>query len=227
MIRCPIIRVSSVFILLCGLSFAQVYDVKLEKIVNYNNWGVAWDTICVVKNDLINIAMLPKVGGRIMQYDLGNHPSIYIHPESKVRFRRWKYGDWRSFELPSPQSDFTSPSPPKLDCKPYTCVVRSTNSDSAVIYMESQIEDSNDEKYKTHKGLQFKRLITVYKASTRVRVEMTMLNKGTSSMKHGIWDITQTNCSNNGRLILRTSGCIFNATRQVNWVVERVCAVYA
>lgn len=199
MIRCPIIRVSSVFILLCGLSFAQVYDVKLEMIVNYNNWGVAWDTICVVKNDLINIAMLPKVGGRIMQYDLGNHPSIYIHPESKGQVPadgNTVIGGFRT--LPSPQSDFTWPSPPKLDCKPYTCVVRSTNSDSAVIYMESQIEDSNDEKYKTHKGLQFKRLITVYKASTRVRVEMTMLNKGTSSMKHGIWDITQTNCSNNG-----------------------------
>lgn len=199
MIRCPIIRIFSAFIFLFGLSFAQDYDVKLEKIVNYNNWGTAWDTIFVVKNDLITVAALPKVGGRIMQYDLGNHPSIYIHPESKGQVPsdgNTVIGGFRT--LPSPQSDFTWPSPPKLDCKPYTGVVRSTNSDSAVIYMESQIEDSNDEKYRTHKGLQFKRLITTYKASTRVRVELTMLNKGNSTMKHGIWDITQSSCTNNG-----------------------------
>ncbi|NLE00936.1 MAG: hypothetical protein GX640_13800 [Fibrobacter sp.] len=199
MIRCPIIRIFSAFIFLFGLSFAQDYDVKLEKIVNYNNWGTAWDTIFVVKNDLITIAALPKVGGRIMQYDLGNHPSIYIHPESKGQVPsdgNTVIGGFRT--LPSPQSDFTWPSPPKLDCKPYTCVVRSKNADSTVIYMESQIEDSNDEKYRTHKGLQFKRLITVYKASTRVKVEMTMLNKNGSTMKHGIWDITQSVCTNNG-----------------------------
>ncbi len=199
MIRCPIIKTSSVFILLCGLVFTQEYDVKLEKIVNYNNWGAAWDTIYVVKNDLITIAALPKVGGRIMQYDLGSHPSIYIHSENKGKVPsdgNMVIGGFRT--LPSPQSDFTWPSPPKLDCKPYTCVVRSKNADSAVIYMESQIEDSNDEKYRTHKGLQFKRLITTYKASTRVKVELIMLNKGNSTMKHGIWDITQSSCENNG-----------------------------
>lgn len=199
MIRYPIIRILFVFSFLCDLSFAQIYDVKLEKIVNYNNWGSDWDSICVVKNDLITIAVLPKVGGRIMQYDLENHPSIYIHPESKGKVPsdgNMVIGGFRT--LPSPQSDFTWPSPPKLDCKPYTCFVRSTNSDSTVIYMESQIEDSNDEKYRKHKGLQFKRLITVYKASTRVRVELIMLNKGNSTMKHGIWDITQSSCTNNG-----------------------------
>ncbi len=196
---CPIVRISFFFLCFCGFTFAQNYDVNLEKKVNYNNWGTAWDTIYVLKNNLVTLAILPKIGGRIMQYDLGNHPSIYIHNENKGKVPsdgNMVIGGFRT--LPSPQSDFVWPSPPMLDCQPYTCLVRSDNSDSTVIYLESQVENSNDEKYKKHKGLQFKRLITVYKASTRVKLELTMLNKGNSTMKHGIWDITQSSCINNG-----------------------------
>jgi hypothetical protein len=98
--------------------------------------------------------------------------------------------------LPSPQSDFNWPSPPNLDFRPYACTTRINNADSSVIYLESLVENSADARYVKHLGLQFKRLITLYKASSRVKVEMTMLNKGAQSMTHGIWDITQTACAN-------------------------------
>jgi hypothetical protein len=38
----------------------------------------------------------------------------------------------------------------------------------------------------------------MYKASSRVKVEVTMLNKGNSTVNHGIWDITQSDCGNKG-----------------------------
>lgn len=179
--------------------FAQSFPVSLEKKVNYKNWGAAWDTIFVLKNEIVTLAMLPKIGGRIMQYDLKDHPSIYIEDTSinKVPADGNAFiGGYRT--LPSPQSDFSWPSPPALDCKPYTCKVLTSSEDSTVVYMESQVENSSDSKYTKHKGLQFKRVITLYKASTRVKVEVTMLNKGTSALKHGIWDITQSDCRHNG-----------------------------
>lgn len=177
---------------------AASYDVKLEKTVVYKDWGAKWDTIFVLKNDLVTLAILPKIGGRIMQYDLGTHPSIYVDNDVKNSVPadgNTLVGGYRT--LPSPQSDFGWPSPPAVDCKPYACKVLTSNADSTVIYLESGIENSNDEKYKTHQGLQFKRLITMYKASSHVKVEETMLNKGNAAFTHGIWDITQSDCRNN------------------------------
>ncbi|HEX2957834.1 MAG TPA: hypothetical protein VHO70_13445 [Chitinispirillaceae bacterium] len=178
--------------------FAQ-YPVSLEKKVNYKNWGAAWDTIFVLKNEIVTLAILPKIGGRIMQYDLKDHPSIYIEESAKNAVPadgNAFIGGYRA--IPSPQSDFSWPAPPAIDCKPYTCKVLTTSEDSTVVYMESQVENSTDSKYTKHKGLQFKKVITLYKASTRAKVEVTMLNKGTSVLKHGIWDITQSDCSQNG-----------------------------
>jgi hypothetical protein len=98
-------------------------------------------------------------------------------------------------QLPSPQADFGWPAPPALDFGKYTCTVRLNTVDSCVVYLESPVETSTDTKYAKHKGLQYKRTLTMYKASSRVKVEMVMLNKeGTSTLSHGIWDITQSLC---------------------------------
>ena len=54
-----------------------------------------------------------------------------------------------------------------------------------------KVENSTDSKYTKHKGLQYKRTLTIYKASSRVKVRMVMVNKGTATLNHGIWDITR------------------------------------
>ncbi len=128
-----------------------------------------------------------------MQYDLGTHQSMYVHaPAQLPTSGNDLVGGFRV--LPSPQSDFGWPSPPNLDFNPYTVAERSVGADSTVIYLESRVEDTEDSRYMKHQGLQFKRTVTLYKASTRVKVEMTMLNKGPDSLTHGIWDITQSAC---------------------------------
>jgi hypothetical protein len=196
-----LIKASLVALSICGVITAESYDVKLEKTVGYKDWGTKWDTIFVLKNDLVTLAVLPKIGGRIMQYDLGTHPSMYIDENAKnvvPENGNSVVGGYRT--LPSPQSDFSWPSPSELDCKPYKCKVLTNNADSTVIYLESDIVNSTDDKYKTHQGLQFKRVITMYKASSHVKVEVTMLNKGNSTINHGIWDITQSDCTNKGEV---------------------------
>jgi hypothetical protein len=181
-------------LLFCVLLFAQSYDITFEKKTGYNGWSANWDMVYAAKNSIVSVAIVPKLGGRVMQYDLGSNKFIYIFDPTKTPTSGDDMvGGFRV--LPSPQSDFGWPSPPNLDFNPYTCVERVNNADSVVLYLESQVENSTDSKYQKHKGLQFKRVITLYKASTRVKVEMTMLNKGTQSMTHGIWDITQTTCA--------------------------------
>ncbi|MBN1307081.1 MAG: hypothetical protein JXA18_04130 [Chitinispirillaceae bacterium] len=189
----PTVKSAVQGICLCGLLAAQSYDVTLEKKTGYNGWTVTWDTVYAATNGIVAIAVVPKLGGRVMQYNLGTNASIYIHDSRQVPASgNDMVGGFRV--LPSPQSDFGWPSPPNLDFNPYACTERSDGPDSVVIALESRVENSDDAKYQNHKGLQFKRLITLYKASTRVKVEMTMLNRGTQAMTHGIWDITQTAC---------------------------------
>lgn len=179
----------------CRLLMSQSYDVTLGKQIGYSGWTAVWDTVYTLKNNVVTLAIVPKLGGRVMQYDIGTNPFIFIYNSQQMPTTgNDLVGGFRV--LPSPQSDFTWPSPPNLDFNPYTCTVRANDIDSSVISLESLVENSTDTKYQKHKGLQFKRLITLYKASSRVKVEMTMLNKGTQSMTHGIWDITQTACAN-------------------------------
>lgn len=189
--------------LLTGLLYFTIlhaqYDVSLEEKSTYKDWGNSWGKVYIARNNIVTLAVVPDLGGRVMQYDLGEHAAIYVNDNvigSLPADGNVLVGGFRM--LPSPQADFGWPSPPEVDLKPYSCTVVTNNADSAVVYLESQVVDDPATKYQKHQGLKFKRRITLYKASTRVKVEMTMLNTGSTSMKHGIWDITQTNCSNNG-----------------------------
>lgn len=190
-----------VFLFFCLIN-AQ-YDATVEKKTSHLNWGTTWGDVFVANNAIVTLAVVPNLGGRVMQYDMGDHSAIYV-AEGKIGFMpadgNELLGGFRM--LPSPQSDFGWPSPPEVDLNPYTCEIKVDNTDSSVIYLESQIVDNTQSKYATHQGMKFKRELTLYKASTRVKVEMTMLNRGSDPMRHGIWDITQTDCSNNGNVDL-------------------------
>ena len=182
---------------LCGMAAAaQSYDVSVEEKTSHKNWGTAWGKIHVAKNNLITLAVVPNLGGRVMQYDLGDHAAIYVDDDvvgSMPADGNVLVGGFR--QLPSPQFDFGWPSPPEVDLNPYTYSIVSQSADSVVLLLVSQVVDNTTYKYSTHQGLQFKRLLTLYKASTRVKVAMTMINTGTEEMEHGIWDITQCVCS--------------------------------
>jgi len=186
-------------ILAAGRLFASAPgNVSLEKVVNHNNWGAAWDTSYVIENGIVTLTAVPKIGGRVMQYDLGDHPSIYVDATNKGQVPsdgNMMLGGFR--QLASPQSDFGWPSGPHLDCLPYTCTIPVSSPDSTVIHMESDVEN-NDEQGGTLNGLQFKRTLTVYRGTSRVRVLMTMVNHGAQTKLKGIWGITQVVCSNNG-----------------------------
>ena len=158
---------------------AQTYDVSIQKASNYNSWGTGWDSVYVMKNNITTLAIVPKIGGRIMQYDIAGHASMYIDNTNmgKVPTASALLGGFRT--LASPQTSFTWPPSPRLEVGAYTCAIRANTADSGVIYLESQVENTTGDALKNPNldGLQFKRTITLYKSTSHVKVEMTMANR--------------------------------------------------
>ena len=73
----PPLLVGLTFVLLIS-SHATGEDFVSSVRVNpdYTGWG--W-TSYVMENGLITVAVTPVIGARVMQYDLGGHPSIYVN----------------------------------------------------------------------------------------------------------------------------------------------------
>ena len=85
---------------------AQQSTVSVEK--NYNNWQ--WDSVFVAKNKYISIAVVPKAAGRILEYNLGDVPSLWLNPKmfgksfkptDLVKKNEWRnFGGYRLVPLP-------------------------------------------------------------------------------------------------------------------------------
>jgi hypothetical protein len=175
-----------------GLLMAQPYDVSVAKRSNYNSWGTGWDSVYVMRNNLTTVAIVPVIGGRIMQYDLGSHAFMYLNETTKGTTSTAGGQMWGGMrQLASPQSDFSGgwPPPPTLDSRAYTAAITRNSADSCSVYLQSQTEAAGGTNFN---GLQFKRTITMYKNSSRVRVKMTMVNANNAVQRnHGVWDITE------------------------------------
>jgi hypothetical protein len=101
-----------------GFAFlhGQTSNVTVQTVSNYNQWK--WDTTIVMQNGLITMATVPSIGGRVMQYDLGNLPSIMINssllgktytPASNSNW--YNFGGYKTW--PSPQSVWPGTAPAK------------------------------------------------------------------------------------------------------------------
>jgi hypothetical protein len=171
---------------------AQPYNVSVTKQSNYNSWGTGWDSVYVLQNNLVTCTIVPAIGGRTMQYDLGAHSFMFFNNAMKGTTSTAGGQMWGGMrQLASPQSDFTGnwPPPPTLDSRAYTATITQNSIDSSSVYLESQIEASDGTNFN---GLRFKRTITLYKNSSRVQVKMTMVNANNAVQRnHGIWDITE------------------------------------
>lgn len=171
---------------------AQPYNVSISKQSNYKSWGTGWDSVYVMNNNLTTVAIVPVIGGRIMQYDLGSHAFMYFNDSMKGTISNTGGQMWGGMrQLASPQSDFTGnwPPPPTLDSRAYTATITKNSIDSSSVYLESQVEASGGTNFN---GLRFRRTITMYKNSSHVRVKMTMVNANNAAQRnHGVWDITE------------------------------------
>lgn len=161
-------------------------SLQIELVEDHNSWG--WDA-WVMSNDLITISTMPSIGARIMQYDLNGHPSIFVNPDELGNtYTPSSNSGWPNFggfkNWPAPQDDWGWPPPPTLDFGPYEATAN-TSADSVSLSVTSPIEQ-----WRTP-DLRFKRRTTIYKNSSQVKVEQTIINEGDSPQSWSVWDVTQ------------------------------------
>ncbi len=198
---------STIFALCClplllGTVRAETEPCSVATVEDYAGW--AWKS-WVIKNGLITLAVVPEIGGRVMQYDLDGHPSIYLNPAeigktySPSEHSGWpNYGGYKTW--PAPQNRWLVggggwPPPPNLDFGTYSCQIVTDTPESSSVKLESPVEILS--KYACQ-GLKFERQLTIYRGSTRVKVEQTLVNTGSQKVNWSIWDVTQSIVNHSG-----------------------------
>jgi hypothetical protein len=159
---------------------------SIDSLDNYNGWG--WHAY-VMQNGFITTATMPEIGARIMQYDLGSHGSIWVNDDEIGNVHDPVDGTWFNYggfkNWPAPQSRWSWTPPPILDCGEYSCKAVVNSVDSVAIFVASQVEQ-----WKTP-DLRFERRITLYRGTSRLKVEQTIINEKSSAQNWSVWDITQ------------------------------------
>lgn len=75
---------------------------------NYKNWN--WENVHVAKNKYISLAVVPDAGGRILEYNLGEVPSLWLNSQmlgktfpatDEIKMNEWRnFGGYRLVPLP-------------------------------------------------------------------------------------------------------------------------------
>ena len=183
-------RKISIFAACFGFAILHSQTPKVQIVSNYNHWE--WDSTIVMQNDLITMATVPAIGGRVMQYDLGSLPSMMVNsslfgktytPASNSNW--YNFGGYKTW--PSPQNNWPNswPPPPKLDYGKYAYQIVSQTADSIVALVTSPVEAW------VAPSIQFKRRATIFPGTSRVRMEQTIINTGSTPVDWGVWSITQ------------------------------------
>ncbi|HUI29403.1 MAG TPA: T9SS type A sorting domain-containing protein [Candidatus Acidoferrales bacterium] len=186
------------FYFLSSALSAQTSNVSLQTISNYDKWG--WGAI-VIQNGVITLATVPAIGARVMQYDLDTLQSIMVNPSLLGKTYTpstsipWpNFGGYKTW--PSPQSNWNSgqwPPPPTLDYGAYTVTDTIRASDSVTVGVASQTEQWYAP------GIQFTRKATIYNGTSRVKMEQTIINQGTTDVTWGVWSIIQSVVNHTGK----------------------------
>ena len=147
----------------------------------------------VLENGLVQLHVVPDIGGRVIQYALGEKEFFWINPAllGKTSPKTGLDPDdgWLNYGgdklWPAPQgwdNDQQWPGPPDavLDGQPY---YTETDLDPAGIRLTSRDDRRS--------GIRFSRRIRLYPRSTCVSVEATMTNIDNKPRRWGIWAHTQ------------------------------------
>jgi hypothetical protein len=171
--------------LITGFNLAQTAP-TIELVEGYNSWG--WDA-WVMQNDFITVAIMPEIGARVMKYDLGSHSSIYVNPSElgntytpSLAAPARNFGGFKNW--PAPQANWNWPPPPTLDYGLYTATA-DTFIDSVRLTVTSPVEQWRAP------DIRFQRRTTLYKGTSRVKVEQTIINEGNEEQHWSVWDVTQ------------------------------------
>ena len=146
-----------------------------------------------LQNGLARLHIVPDIGGRVIQFTLGDKEFFWVNPNLGGRTSREtgldSEGKWLNYGgdklWPAPQgwdNDEQWPGPPGAvpDGQPYRAEV---DLDPAGIRLTSRDDPET--------GIRFSRHIRLHPGSTKVSVEATMINIDSKPRRWGIWAHTQ------------------------------------
>ncbi|MHC4233223.1 MAG: DUF4380 domain-containing protein [Planctomycetota bacterium] len=180
-------------------SFKGTYSVKcgdktgaVKKWDNYRGWNSI-----SMSNGIIELNVVPEIGGRVVQYTLGDKEFFWVNPDLEGKLPTetglTEDGGWLNYGgdklWPAPQgwdNDQQWPGPPDavLDGQPYVLEQLPEGKDGSVAV---RLTSGND----LRSGISFSRVLRLHPDSTRVSIEATMTNIDNKPRRWGIWAHTQ------------------------------------
>lgn len=172
---------------LSGMLFAQGTDTEIATVDDHNGWG--WQSI-VMQNGLVTVATVPAIGARVMQYDLGEHASIFVNPSEIGETHEPDQGTWFNYGgykvWPAPQDRWGWPPPAQIDAAAWSSEIVDDTADSVALYVKSPKET-----WSKTRNISMERRTVMYKNSSRVKVEQSIINEGSQEVSWSVWDVTQ------------------------------------
>ena len=157
-----------------------------------------------LSNGLIELQVVPEIGGRIIQFGLGKKEFLWVNPKLAGKLPTPSGlaadGSWLNYGgdklWPAPQgwdNDQQWPGPPDavLDGQPYEAEKVQSGAGEAALRLTSRKD--------LRSGVQFSREIRIFDGSTHVSFEATMKNIDIKPRRWGIWAHTQLDAANPGR----------------------------
>jgi hypothetical protein len=157
-----------------------------------------WDAY-YLENGLVRLVAVPVIGGRIMAYDLGDYPFLFVDPDlaGKTFTAEERQGDgslaaWKNYggdkTWPAPQGwdneeQWHGPPDPVLDSGHYRVTRFEDTDDSANLRLVSPPDPRT--------GVQITRDITLHSNSSRVTLQLFFRNVKEEPIRWSIWDVVQ------------------------------------
>ncbi len=161
-----------------------------------------WQAIALA-NEVVRLVAVPDIGGRVMAYDLGDHPFLFVDPtlagklftaqenQGDGSMDAWKnYGGDKTWPAPQGWDDDTQwhgPPDPVLDTGRYTVDEAVCSAEEASITLASPPD--------TRTGIQIQRRFRLGRGTSRVKVELGFRNISDRVQRWSIWDVMQLDAS--------------------------------
>jgi hypothetical protein len=168
--------------------FATIAEAQTARPVSYKGWKAL-----ALENDLVRLHVVPGIGGRVIQYRLGEKEFFWVNPTLTGKMSPQTGldadGGWMNYGgdklWPAPQGWDNAqqwPGPPDavLDGQPFRAQAKLS---SGTVRLTSRDDPRS--------GICFSRRIRLHPRSTRVSIEATMTNIDDKPRRWGIWAHTQ------------------------------------
>jgi hypothetical protein len=149
-----------------------------------------------LSNGIVQLFVVPEIGGRIIQFRLGSRDLFYVNPRHRGRVYKqqencvaagWKnYGGSKVWPAPQgweSKEQWPGPPDPVLDGGPYTWRAMEHTPESVAIHLESQPDE--------YTGLTFSREIRLRENAATVQILHTIRNTSSRRVSWAVWQVTQ------------------------------------